>query len=103
MKRVISIRRLREFWTEYPDAETPLRAWYKVTLKADWKSLQDVRKTYPNADAVIADSGAPMTVFNVGGNKYRLIANIWYGGRQVYVKQVLTHAEYSKDKWKKKL
>jgi len=44
-----------------------------------------------------------MTVFNVGGNKYRLITNIRYEGQQVYIKMVLTHGEYSKDKWKKQL
>ncbi len=103
MKRVISIRRLREFWQEHPDAETALREWYKVALTTEWQSLQDVRRTYPSADAVAVDSGATMTVFNIGGNKYRLITSIWYGGRQIYIKRVLTHAEYSKDRWKKQL
>lgn len=103
MKRVISIRRLREFWAEHPDAETPLREWYKVAGRAQWRNLQDVRKTYPNADAVTADSGAAMTVFNIGGNKYRLITSIWYPGQQIYIKKVLTHPEYSKDRWKKRM
>jgi mRNA interferase HigB len=103
MRRVISIRRLRDFWVEHPDAETPLRVWYKVALKADWRSLQDVRETYPSADAVKAASGATMTVFNIGGNKYRLITSIWYAGQQVYVKLVLTHAEYTKERWKELL
>lgn len=103
MKRVISIRRLREFWDKYPDAETPLREWYKVAGRAEWHNLQDVRKTYPNADAVTAGSGATMTVFNIGGNKYRLITSIWYPGQQIYIKTVLTHPEYSKDKWKKRM
>ncbi len=103
MKRVISVRRLREFWQVHPDAETPLREWYKVAVKTDWRNLQDVRKTYPGADAVEAASGATMTVFNIGGNKYRLVTSIWYGGRQVYVKLVLTHAEYAKDRWKRLL
>ncbi|NLE58958.1 MAG: type II toxin-antitoxin system HigB family toxin [Planctomycetes bacterium] len=103
MKRVISIRRLREFWDEHPDAETPLREWYKVARNAEWQSLQEVRTTYPNADAVTVDSGATMTVFNIGGNKFRLITSIWYRGQQIYIKMVLTHPEYSKDKWKKQL
>jgi len=101
MKRGISIRRLREFWAEYPDAETPLREGYKVARKAEWPSLQDVRMTYPNADAVMVDSGATMTVFNIGGHKYRLITSLWYRGQQVYIKRVLTHPEYSQDPWKK--
>lgn len=72
-------------------------------MKAEWKNLQDTRKSYPAADAVEVASGATMTVFNIGGNKYRLITNIWYGGQQIYVKLVLTHAEYSRDRWKKLL
>lgn len=103
MRRVISIRRLRGFWEEHPDAETPLREWYKIARKAQWHSLQDVRKTYPKADAVTAGSGATMTVFNIGGNKFRLITSIWYPGQQIYIKMVLTHSEYGKDKWKKRL
>jgi len=103
MKRVISLKRLREFWDEHPDAETPLKDWYRVAKHAEWKSIHDVRKTYPAADAVEADSGTTMAVFNIGGNKYRLITNIWYEGQQVYIKMVLTHAEYSKNKWKKQL
>lgn len=103
MKRVISLKRLREFWEEHPDAETPLRDWYKVARQADWNSIQDVRETYPAADAVKADSGTIMTIFNIGGNKFRLITNVWYRGRQVYIKMVLTHAEYNKGKWKKQL
>ncbi len=100
MWRVISIRRLREFWQEHPDAEAPLRAWYKTCLHAEWRSIQDVRKTYASADAVKVASGATMTVFNIAGNKYRLIASLWYGGGQVYIKQVLTHSQYSKGQWK---
>ena len=101
MRRIIALKRLREFWQEHGEAETPLREWYKVASKAGWRNLQEVRRTYPGADAVKVDSGATLTVFNIGGGKYRLITSIWYGGGQVYIKTVLTHAEYSKDRWKK--
>lgn len=103
MKRVISLRRLREFWEQHPDAEAPLQTWYRVARHAEWTSIRDVRQTYPDADAVTAESGATMTVFNIGGNKYRLITSIWYEGQHVYIKRVLTHAEYSKDRWKGQL
>lgn len=103
MKRVIGLRRLRQFWEEHRGAETPLRGWLKTAKHADWTSIQDIRRTYPTADAVEVASGAKMTVFNVGGNKYRLITNIWYQGQQIYVKMVLTHAEYGKGRWKKQL
>jgi mRNA interferase HigB len=101
--RVISLKRLRKFWARHSDAEMPLVEWYNVARHAKWNSIQDVRRTYRSADAVKADSGATMTVFNIGGNKYRLITSVWYKGQQVYIKRILTHAEYSKGNWKKQL
>ena len=101
--RVISKPRLRAFWHKYSDAEKPLMAWWKSTLKADWSSIQDVRSTFSHADAVKLSSGLVVTVFNIAGNKYRLIARIVYEYRRVYVKSVLTHAEYNKENWKVQL
>jgi mRNA interferase HigB len=101
--RVISKPRLRAFWQNHPDAEKPLLAWWKAALKADWTSIQDVRRTFPHADAVELYCGLVVTVFNVGGNKYRLISRIIYEYRRVYVKLVLTHAEYNREKWKVQL
>lgn len=98
--RVISLKRLREFWRRRSDAEAPLRAWYKTVLGAEWKSLQDVRATYPHADGVETGSGEMLTVFNICGNKYRLITRIRYDYQLVNVRVVLTHAEYDKGKWK---
>lgn len=84
----------------YPDAATALQAWYGVARKATWKSLQDVRRVYPHADLVSVGSGNKVTVFNVGGNKYRLIAAIHYNAQRLYVLRLLTHAEYSRGFWK---
>jgi mRNA interferase HigB len=98
--RVISQKRLREFWQLHPDAELPLRAWYRAACGADWKNLQDARATFPHADGVRTESGETLTVFNVGGNKYRLIARIRYDYRLVNVRLVLTHAEYNMNTWK---
>ncbi|MFZ4572987.1 MAG: type II toxin-antitoxin system HigB family toxin [Phycisphaerales bacterium] len=97
--RVISLKVLREFWETHPDAEAPLRAWYKTALGAEWKSLRDARATYPHADGVETSRGT-LTVFNIGGNKYRLIARIRYDYQLVNVRTVLTHAEYDRGKWK---
>ena len=97
---VISLKPLKEFWDQHPDAEEPLRSWYKTALGAEWMSLRDVRATYPHADGVRTKSGDTLTVFNVGGNKYRLIARIRYDFRLVNVRQVLTHAEYDEGSWK---
>jgi len=98
--RVISLKPLREFWQTHPDAEEPLRAWYGTTLEAEWRNLQDTRATYPHADGVRTPDGDVLTVFNIGGNKYRLIVRIRYDYQLVNVRQVLTHAEYDKDTWK---
>jgi mRNA interferase HigB len=97
---VISRKRLREFWEIHRDAERPLRLWYKVAAAAEWRSLVDVRSVFPHADPVTTSSGALLTVFNAGGNKYRLITRIEYKRHKVYVKHVLTHAEYTRGDWK---
>jgi mRNA interferase HigB len=101
--RVISKRRLREFWQRWPEARTPLLAWYKTALEADWDSLIAVRQTFPHADAIRLRTGLVVTVFNVGGNKYRLITRIIYPYRRIYVKYVLTHGDYDLDDWKEQL
>ena len=98
--RVISVKLLRAFWENQPDAEGPLRQWYKTVEHARWRSLSDTRKSYPHADAVRTESGDTLTVFNIGGNKYRLIVRIRYDYLLVNVRSVLTHKEYDKGKWK---
>ena len=98
--RVISIKRLREFWRRHADAEEPLRNWYKTVLCAEWKSLQDARSTYPHSDGVQTAGGQTLTVFNISGNNYRLITRIRYDYQLVNIRVVLTHAEYDKETWK---
>ncbi len=98
--RVISLKPLREFWGRHPDAEGPLRQWYRIATRARWTSLRDVRRTYPHADAVRTRGGDTLTVFNVGGNKYRLVARVRYDFALVNVRWVLTHQEYARGSWK---
>jgi mRNA interferase HigB len=93
--RVISRRRLREFWARHADAESALKAWYTVARRARWGSLVEIRRTYSSAEGV-----GRYTVFNIKGNGYRLIARIEYHLNIIFIKEVLTHAEYDKDKWK---
>lgn len=94
------MRVLRAFWECHPDAERLLRNWYKVAIHARWNSLRDVRADYSHADGVSGRSGDTLTVFNVGGNKYRLIVRIRYDYQLINVRAVLTHAEYDEGKWK---
>src|SRR5262245_36438345 len=93
---IISRKKLREFWEIHPDAKTPLAAWYKVAKKARWKRFGDVRTPFPSADLI-----GKCIVFNIGGNKYRLIVIIPQPWHRVYVRFVLTQKDYSKGAWKK--
>ena len=92
---IITRSRLRHFGKEYPDSESSLKLWYTRTKRAARKNLTDVRRTYPHADQV-----GRLTVFNIGGNKYRLIVRIEYARQEVYIRHILTHAEYDKERWK---
>lgn len=92
---IISKKKLREFWDKHPKAKAPLEAWYQVTLAVEWESFADVRKTFNTADQI-----GKFTVFNIGGNKYRLIAVIHFNRGKLFVRHVLTHAEYDEEKWK---
>jgi mRNA interferase HigB len=92
---IISAKALREFWAVHPDAEPSLRAWLKVVEGADWGQFADVRATLRTADQV-----GKFTVFDIGGNKYRLIAVIHYNRGKLYVRHVLTHADYDRGAWK---
>lgn len=98
--RVISLKPLREFWDRHPEAKEPLRQWYKTATATSWRSLKEVRQTYSHADGVEAKRGETLTVFNIGGNKYRLIARIRYDYQLVNVRYVLTHEEYDEGNWR---
>jgi mRNA interferase HigB len=92
---VISRKKLLEAAREHVDLLAPLDVWYRVAKKANWKTLNEVQETFPSADAV-----GKYTVFNVKGNSYRLIAEINYRSQRLFVRHVLTHAEYDRGRWK---
>jgi mRNA interferase HigB len=92
---VISHKPLLAFAAVHPDADKPLDAWYRLVKKAQWANFADVRREYPSADQV-----GSVTVFNIGGNKYRLIAVVMYEVGRVYVRAVLTHKDYDRGQWK---
>jgi mRNA interferase HigB len=98
--RVISQRTLQEFWARHPDAREPLQEWFKTAGTANWLNLCDVRRVYPHADGVQTRHSGTLTVFNICGNKYRLIVRIRYDWKLVNIRAVLTHAEYDREAWK---
>ena len=93
--RVISRKTLREFWEQHPDSESPLSRWFKLMENTDFTSFEDLRTTFPAADKV-----GDLIVFNIAGNKYRLIVAIHFNRGRVYVRHVLTHQEYNRGAWK---
>ena len=93
--RIISKRKLREFWEKHSDAKEPLLDWYNIARKASWQNLVEVRENFRHADSV-----GDCTIFNIKGNDYRLITVIHYRVQRVYVLHVLTHKDYDKEKWK---
>ncbi|MBC5794515.1 MAG: type II toxin-antitoxin system HigB family toxin [Sphaerospermopsis kisseleviana] len=92
---LISIRTLRNDAAKYPDIKKQIEDWNTTVKKAEWQNLEDVRKVYRDTEAV-----GNFTVFNIKGNDYRLIVGINYATQKVFYKYLLTHAEYSKEKWK---
>jgi mRNA interferase HigB len=91
--RVIALRTLKQFWEEnptYADAREPMLAWYRQTLAADWAAPADVKRDFGNA-SILKDG---RVVFNIAGNKYRLVVWINYPYRVVYVRFIGTHAQY---------
>jgi mRNA interferase HigB len=92
---IISRKKLKEAATRHADLEAPLDVWFRIAKRASWQNLTDVRKTFASADVVNR-----WTVFNIKGKRYRLIAEINYRFQRVYIRHVLTHAEYDQGGWK---
>jgi mRNA interferase HigB len=94
---IISRKKLREAATRHQDLKAPLDVWFRIATKASWQNLADVRKTFASADLVNR-----WTVFNVKGHRYRrLITEINCRSQRVYVRHVLTPAEYDREEWKR--
>ena len=97
--RIISKARLRRFWQlpGHEDSEGPLRAWYThVNNKSvEWQSWSDIKADFASASIV-----GSCAVFNIGGNKYRLVTRVLYPSQKVFVLKMMTHEEYDADRWK---
>lgn len=92
---VITRKRLREFAAKHRGAEEPLGVWYAIISRTDFRSFAELKRVWRSVDKV-----GKFTVFDIGGNKFRLIAAIHYNRKKVYIQHVLTHVEYDNDKWK---
>lgn len=92
---IITRKRLNDFAKKYPSAKSSLQRWYKLMKKGKFDSFVQLRQTFPDADQV-----GKLTVFNIGGNKVRLVAAAHYNRQKIYIRDILTHEEYNEGKWK---
>ncbi len=92
---IITRKRLREFAAKHREAAEPLAVWYAIMSKTDFWSFSELKRVFRSADKV-----GKFTVFDIDGNKFRMIAAIHYNRKKVYIRHVLTHVEYDSDKWK---
>lgn len=92
---IITRKRLNDFAEKFPETNNTLADWYRIMKQNDFDSIAEIRKIFPGADKV-----GKLTVFNIGGNKIRLIAAINYNRKKIYIRAVLTHKEYTQGKWK---
>lgn len=101
--RIITKRRILDYAKQHPNAAANLSAWITVASTAKWQSITDVRKVLPHADLATVASSKTVTIFNIAGNHHRLITAIHYNTRSIFILKILTHADYSKDRWKNDL
>ncbi len=94
--RIISRKAISEASAKHTEWSASLNAWYKITKGADWKNFADVRNSWKNSDTV-----GRFVVFDISHNKCRLIASIKYEWKVVYIRRILSHAEYDRKEWQK--
>jgi mRNA interferase HigB len=93
--QVASRKALQLFWEQHPDSKTTLSRWFQIVRRTNFKDFASLRRTFTTADLVDR-----FTVFNIAGNKYRLVASIHFNRGKIYIRHVLTHWEYDKGAWK---
>ncbi len=91
---MISKHALSAFWLKHPASRVRLEAWYRLIRATSYFSFMDLKQSFNSVDYV-----APFVVFDIGGNNFRVISAIHFDRQKVYVREVLTHAEY--DRWSK--
>ena len=101
--RVIKQSHLRRLAAKHPTSHPAVEKWLLLVRHARWQQLADIRRIFPHADAVGVASGNTVTVFNIGGNAFRLITAIHFRTQNIFILRLLTHASCSKDTWKQEL
>lgn len=91
--QVLALRTLRIFWARHPQAEMPLRSWYATARRSEWSEPADIKRQFGATVDFVRDNRA---VFDIGGNKYRLVVHVAYRFRRVLIKFVGTHAQYDR-------
>jgi mRNA interferase HigB len=97
---VISRKALTEFWKIHAGAEGSLKTWFQAATKGSFKNLAELKQTFSSVDYV-RNRMKGLYVFDIGGNKYRLIAAIHFNTQRLFIRHVLTHAQYDRGNWKK--
>jgi len=92
---IITRKRLNEFGDKYPETKGALTRWYSLAKHNDFSNFAELRTSFPSSDQV-----GKLTVFDIGGNRVRLIAAVHYNRKKIYIRAVLTHAEYDQSRWK---
>lgn len=91
--QVIALRTLRQFWARHPQAEGPTRAWHSVARQAEWRTPQDIKSQFGTGVDFVGDN---RVIFDLGGNKFRLVVHISYSYQRALVKFIGTHSEYDR-------
>lgn len=101
--RVISRKKLREFWQRHPDSRAELTKWFKIVESAKWQHFAEVRAVFSRADTVRVGSGNTVTIFDICGTNYRLVVKFHYNRQIAYILKCMGHEEYGRERWKGEL
>jgi mRNA interferase HigB len=100
---IMTENHLKYFAKKHVESAPSIDRLVRILKKAEWKNLEQTRESYPHADEAMVKSGRKVTILNLGGNNWRVITAIHYNRQIIYILAVLSHAEYSREKWKETL